>query len=62
MAMMLSLHRRLDKNCDGQEERQFFSNSLQYLATSSGRVVQLEDWMVTSYEVEFGHVIGSGGL
>ena len=47
---------------DEDQERRFFTHTLQYLTTSSGRQVEIEDWMITSYEVEFGHEIGSGGL
>ena len=62
MAMMVSLQRRLDHHVDGDQEQKFFSHALQYLTTSSGRQVEIQDWMITSYEVEFGPQIGSGGL
>ena len=62
MAMMVSLQRRLRIGTDEDAERQFFAHTLQYLTTCSGRQVELEDWTVTSYEVEFGQEIGSGGL
>ena len=62
MAMMASLQRRLRTGTDEDIEQQFFAHTLQYLTMSSGRHVELEDWTVTSYEVEFGHEIGSGGL
>ena len=62
MAMMISLQRRLDNVSDGDQERQFFSHALRYLTTASGRQVEMESWMITSYEVEFGRRIGSGGL
>ena len=62
MAMMVSLQRRLDNISDGNQERQFFSHALRYLTTASGRQVEMESWMITSYEVEFGSRIGSGGL
>ena len=62
MAMMALLQRRLRTGADEDAERQFFAHTLRYLTTSSGRHVELEDWTVTSYEVEFGHEIGSGGL
>jgi len=62
MAMMVSLQRRLDHLPDDDREGQFFlacptiSHHGQW---SSGG---MENWMITSYEVEFGHQIGSGGL
>jgi hypothetical protein len=62
MGMMISLQRRIQRGVDEDWERRFFAHTLQYLTTSSGRQVEVEDWMITSYEVEFGHEIGSGGL
>ena len=62
MAMMVSLQRCLDKCSGGNREREFFSHALQYLTTISGDHVKLENWMITSYEVELGPQIGSGGL
>ena len=60
--MIVSLQRRLDSRSDGNCERRFFSHVLLYLTTSSGLRIELQNWMVTSYEVEFGPKIGSGGL
>ena len=62
MAMMVSLQRRLDHRSDGDRERQFFSRLLRYLIATSGRQMEVEHWMITSYDVEFGPQIGSGGL
>ena len=62
MAMMVSIQRRLNMRTDEDRDRQFLAHTLQYLTTSSGRQVEIDDWMITSYEVEFGHEIGSGGL
>ena len=62
MAMIVSLQRRLDGCSDGKHERQFFSHALLHLTTSTGLRVKLQNWMITSYEVEFGPKIGSGGL
>jgi len=62
MAMMVSLHRRLETGSDADREQQFFKHALRSLVTSSGRQVEMEDWMITSYDVEFSHEIGSGGL
>jgi hypothetical protein len=60
--MIVALQRRLDSRSDGGRERQFFSHVLLYLTTTSGLRIELQNWMVTSYEVEFGLKIGSGGL
>lgn len=62
MAMMVSLQKRLQNGSDSDRERQFFSQSLHCLSTASGCQVQLEDWMITSFEVDFGKEIGAGGL
>jgi hypothetical protein len=62
VAMMAFLQGQLDQNLGGVRERQLFSSSLRYLSTASGRQVQLEDWMVTSFDLEFGPEIGAGGL
>lgn len=62
MAMIVSLQRRLQTRSDEARERQFYTHALQRLTTASGRHVEIEEWMITSYDVEFGHEIGSGGL
>jgi hypothetical protein len=62
MPAMVTLQRRLDHGSDGDRERQFFSRTLEYLTTISGNQVDIKDWTVTSYEVDFGPQIGSGGL
>jgi hypothetical protein len=62
MVMMVSLHRCLKTGSDTDREQQFFKHALRSLVTSSGCQVEMEDWMITSYDVEFSHKIGSGGL
>ena len=62
VAMMAFLQRQLDENLGGVRERQFYSRTLSYLSTQSGHQIQLEHWMVTSFDVEFGPEIGTGGL
>ena|ERR1700692_594859 len=62
MAIMVSLQRRLVTGSETNREQQFFEHTLQLLTTSSGHHVEMEDWMITPYDVEFGHEIGSGGL
>jgi hypothetical protein len=59
---MALLQKLLNQRSIGDRERQFYSHSLQYLSTQSGRQVQLESWMITSHEVERGEAVGSGGL
>ena len=60
--MMVSLERRLQIGSDEDREQQFFRCVLEHLKIASGRHVEIEKWMITSYEVEFGDEIGSGGL
>jgi len=63
LAMMTSLQNAVMKRHGDDQERRFFSTTLDYLAQVSGKhVVDVESWMVTSFDVEFGPEIGSGGL
>jgi hypothetical protein len=62
VAMMASLQIRLQTGFDGDRERQFYKHALTDLITSSGSQVEIEDWTITSDQVEFGQEIGSGGL
>jgi hypothetical protein len=62
MAIMASLQRHLQRHSLDQRERQFYSSSLRYISVSSGTHAELESWTITSYDVEFGPIIGSGGL
>ena len=52
--MMVALQRRLDNFSDGDKERRFFAHVLRCLTTAGGLRVELKNWMVTSYKVEFG--------
>jgi len=62
MAVMVSLHKRLETGTVKERERRFFTHSLRHLKILSGCSVEAEEWTITSYEVEFGREIGSGGL
>jgi hypothetical protein len=59
--MLISLQRRLENDTKRDAEHDFFSHSVRYLSTTSGRQVPVESWMITSLDVEFGPEIGSGG-
>lgn len=59
MPIVVCLQRRLNDQSDIQ---QFLSHTLQYLNTWNGFSAEVENWMITSYEVEFGQRIGFGGL
>ena len=62
IAMIVSLKWLLNNTSDRAREHQFLSHSIRFLTTSSGQHIELENWMVTSFEVEFGPKIGSGSL
>jgi hypothetical protein len=63
VAIMTSLQKIVMKQLYSERERHFFSCTLNHLAEFSGEhVVDIESWMVTAFEVEFGPEIGSGGL
>jgi hypothetical protein len=63
VAVMTSLQRIMTKRLCDERERRFFSSTLNYLAEVSGEHVgDIENWMVTTFDVEFGPQIGSGRL
>lgn len=62
MAIIASLERHLEQKSLSARERQFFSSSLYHIPFLSGSHVDLESWMITSYEVDFGSLIGARGL
>jgi hypothetical protein len=62
-AMMTSLQKIVTRQLYDERDRRFFSSTLDYLAEVSGKhVTDIESWMVTAFDVEFGPEIGSGGL
>jgi hypothetical protein len=64
IAMVVSLERRIESHGGNNRDReqQFYSHTLQYLISTSGQQVTLEEWMISSFNVEFGTEIGAGGL
>ncbi|KAJ7450210.1 kinase-like domain-containing protein [Mycena latifolia] len=63
LAMMVSIQRKLDaQESVRNTEDQFLSHTLQYLSSSSGKQVKVEDWMISPFEVEFIAEIGAGGF
>lgn len=61
--MMTSLRKFITHRLGGEREHRFVSSTLNHLAEFSGEhVVDIESWMVTAFDVEFGPEIGSGGL
>ena len=61
-AMVVSLQRRLASHPADSGESRFFTSSLQFLCTLTGPHIDLEDWMVSAFDVDFGPKIGEGGL
>lgn len=63
MAMIISLQNSLDNRSipDKREER-FIKHSLNYLVSTSQQQAHTDSWTITSFEVEFGELLGSGGL
>jgi hypothetical protein len=62
MGMMVCIQRRLHRGHIDHAEEKFYSHTLKYLNSMSGQQVKLADWMISSFEVEFGPEIGVGGL
>lgn len=63
IAMMVSIRRKIDSlGHSNDPERQFYSHTLEYLSSTSGRQVEPECWMIPSFEVDYGPEIGVGGL
>ncbi|KAJ7743888.1 hypothetical protein B0H14DRAFT_2987110 [Mycena olivaceomarginata] len=62
LAMMVSIERRLDRHHGNNAEHGFYSHTLQYLRSTSGQQVKLEDWMISSFDVDYGPEIGAGGF
>jgi hypothetical protein len=61
IAMMVSLRKNFEQLPGGDRERRFFMHSLQYLTAASRPQISVEKWMITSFDVEFGPEISSGG-
>jgi hypothetical protein len=58
LAMMASLQRHLSVLPNSDQQQTFYSHTLQYLTSMSGQQLQLEDWMIASFDVEYGPEIG----
>jgi len=61
-AILTSLKKQSNKPSTGDRERQFYLDSLSYLSMITGVQVELDSWTITCFEVDFGPIIGSGGL
>ena len=60
--MMVSLTKIIEERSGGDRELKFFSCCVGYLSAMSRRPIRRESWMITSFDIEFGSEIGSGGL
>ncbi|KAJ7457405.1 kinase-like domain-containing protein [Mycena latifolia] len=61
-AMMVFLMRQMKTSSQSGPEYNFYSQSLRRLSIVSGQRLDIEDWMVTVYEVDREEKIGSGGF
>ncbi|KAF7358316.1 Kinase-like protein [Mycena venus] len=63
IAMMVSIQKQLNnsQNVDRAEQK-FYIHTLEYLTSRSGKPIKVEDWMIASFEVEYGDEIGAGGF
>jgi hypothetical protein len=59
---MVSLQRRIDGNLGEEQERKFYSITLQNIKMHSTSNIEYKSWMITSFDVELGLQIGVGGL
>ncbi|KAJ7605721.1 hypothetical protein FB45DRAFT_952116 [Roridomyces roridus] len=64
VAMMVSIERRMDRSQNNMNatEQKFYSHTLQYLASTSGQHIELEDWMISQFDVDINIKIGAGGF
>ncbi|KAF7346776.1 Kinase-like protein [Mycena sanguinolenta] len=62
IAMMVSIQKQLNNQSVDRVEQRFYTHTLEYLTSRSGENVTVEDWMISSFEVDYGSEIGSGGF
>ncbi|KAF7328273.1 Kinase-like protein [Mycena venus] len=63
IAMMVSIQKQLSSSRHvDRAEQKFYTHTLEYLTSRSGKPVKVEDWMIASFEVEYGEEIGAGGF
>ncbi|KAJ7111223.1 kinase-like domain-containing protein [Mycena epipterygia] len=61
-AMMVSLKRQIDSTAEYAPEYRFYSRTFHHLSAWSGRQIEVKDWMLTTYDVDFDAKIGCGGF
>jgi abelson tyrosine-protein kinase 1 len=52
----------MNDNSKQSTEHRFLEHSVALLQRQSGRVIKIESWTVSSFEIEKEHKIGSGGF
>ncbi|KAJ7208855.1 kinase-like domain-containing protein, partial [Mycena pura] len=67
LAMMVAMERRLESQppvaWQAQiPEQKFFARALEYLSSVTSKRVEVEDWMIPTFEVDYNEEIGSGGF
>ncbi|KAF7364573.1 Kinase-like protein [Mycena venus] len=64
IAMMVCIQKQLNKKNVDRAEQEFYTHTLEYLTSRSGKRVKVEDWMIASFEVEYedSEEIGAGGF
>ncbi|KAJ7191425.1 kinase-like domain-containing protein [Mycena pura] len=63
MSVMVPIQRKLDsQEYANKPEHAFLSSTMQYLTSTSGKQVEIEDWMISSLEVDYVTEIGTGGF
>ncbi|KAJ7761711.1 kinase-like domain-containing protein [Mycena metata] len=62
VAMMVSIQKQLNHHNVDRAEQTFYTHTLEYLTSTSGQNVEVEDWMISSFEVDYGPEIGKGGF
>ncbi|KAJ7737305.1 kinase-like domain-containing protein [Mycena metata] len=62
IAMMVSIQKQLNNDNVDHAEKTFYTHTLEYLTTRSGKTVKVEEWMVSPFDVDYNNEIGSGGF
>ncbi|KAJ7156345.1 kinase-like domain-containing protein [Mycena filopes] len=62
IALMVSIQKQLNNKNVNAAEEEFYTHTLRYLTSKSGQDVTVEEWMISSFEIEYGPEIGAGGF
>jgi hypothetical protein len=61
-AMLASLQKIIRRNSKSGRELSFLKHTHHYLVASTGHPVKVDEWTITTLDIEFGALIGAGGL